>query len=281
MKKSLFLLAAFLLTLLSCGGLRPAPDPGPTSGPVPVNPADGDLGAIQGGGADAGARVIEEGQSGGASMNADGGAVVDPGTPPDDFNGPFAPPLIPPTRFQEPIRRATTPAPKLPRARNDCSIAVEVRGYDGLDGCGILLETDNGALLMAGTVPRGEPLEIGTRISIGFEYMRDFTGEVCPNADAVIRVLCMRLLRVSSGLPRPVVCEAYDAPPEWLYTFAKDYAATYVTRFPWKDDRYVYLIETPDGQYMYDCRGYLICKPRKNCLSFIDNFSDGKIIFEG
>lgn len=195
--------------------------------------------------------------------------------------GPSPVPPIPATVYAPYLRRADTPAPTLPPPDNGCHLAVEVRNYDGLDGCGLLLETDTGVLLMAGATPRGAPLEAGTRISIGWEIMNDYEDRACGNADAVIRITCMRLLRVSSGLPRPVVCEAYDEPPQWLVDLAEDYGATYITRFPWKDDRYVYLLESPHGQYLYDCRGYLICQPRKNCLSFIERFREGVVIFEG
>ncbi|MEM9928432.1 MAG: hypothetical protein AAF840_01310 [Bacteroidota bacterium] len=190
-------------------------------------------------------------------------------------------PSIPPTIYAPYLRRTETPAPALPIPSNECHLAVEVREYDGLDGCGLLLETDSGNLFLVGNTPRGEPLEAGTRISIGYEYMKDFQGSDCANADAVIRVTCMRLLRVSSGIPRPIVCEAYDQPSEWLADLARDYSANYITRFPWDDGRYVYLLETALGQYLYDCRGYLICKPRKNCLGFIKDFSNGVVIFEG
>ena len=197
------------------------------------------------------------------------------------MSGPTLPPEVPETRYQPYIRRAETPAPALPTPSNGCHLAVEVRNYDGTDGCGLLLETDEGTLFLVGSVPRGDPLETGTRISIGYEYMRDYDGPGCPNADAVIRITCKRLLRVSSGLPRPVVCEAYDKPSRWLLDLAQGYGATYITRFPWRDDRYVYLLESPYGQYLYDCRGYLICKPRKNCLGFIEDFSQGVVIYEG
>lgn len=195
--------------------------------------------------------------------------------------GPQLPPEFPATRYAPFIRRADTPAPAMPFPNNGCHLAVEVRNYDGTDGCGLLLETDSGVLLMAGAAPRGDPLEAGTRISIGWEVMKDYDGKLCGNADAVIRITCMRLLRISSGLPRPVVCEAYDKPARWLVDLARDYGATYVTRFPWKDGRFVYLLESPYGQYLYDCRGYLICQPRKNCLGFIEDFSEGVVIYEG
>lgn len=198
-----------------------------------------------------------------------------------ELNGPFMPPEIPPTVYEPYLLRSETAAPPLPPASNVCHIPVEVRNYDGADGCGILLETDDGNLFLVGVPPRGEPLEAGTRLSIGFEYMKDYQGADCGNADAVIRITCKRLLRVSSGLPRPILCEAYDKPAEWLVNLARDYSATYITRFPWKEGRYVYLMESPFGQYLYDCRGYLICKPRKNCLSFVEDFSQGVIIYEG
>lgn len=199
----------------------------------------------------------------------------------EEINGPFAEPEIGPTVYQPYLRREEVPAPALPLPNNSCHLAVEVRNYDGVDGCGILLETDEGNLFLVGNTPRGDPLEAGTRISIGYELMQDFEGSNCANADAVIRITCKRLLRVSSGVPRPVVCEAYDKPDKWLYDLAVGYAATYVTRFPWKDGRYVYLLESPLGQYLYDCRGYQLCQPRKNCLSFIEDFSQGVVIYEG
>ena len=186
----------------------------------------------------------------------------------------------PRTVYRPYIRRAETPAPALPAANNVCFMAAEVIDYDGTDGCGLMLETDEGALLLVGAEPRGEPLQAGTRISFGFEYMTDFGGERCPNADAVVRILCMRLLRVSSGLPRPVECAAYERPAQWLVDLAQQQGANYITRFPWADDRFVYLLETANGQYLYDCRGYLICRPRRNCLSFIEDYSQGQVIYE-
>ena len=190
-------------------------------------------------------------------------------------------PDIPLTVYQPYLRREEVPAPALPIPNNNCHLAVEVRNYDGVDGCGILLESDEGNLFLVGATPRGDPLEAGTRISIGYELMRGYEGSNCANADAVIRITCKRLLRVSSGVPRPVVCEAYDKPSKWLYDLAVGYGATYVTRFPWRGGRYVYFVETPSGQYLYDCRGYQICQPRKNCLGFIDDFSQGVVIYEG
>ncbi len=198
----------------------------------------------------------------------------------ENVNGPFEPPLIPPTEYEPYLRRAVTPGPALPPADNNCHLAAEVRNYDGLDGCGLVLETDAGNLFVVGADTRGEPLEAGTRISFGFEYMTDFADNSCGNADAIVRITCRRLLRVSSGLPRPIRCESYEAPSKWLVDLADELGATYITRFPWVDERFVYLLETADGQYLYDCRGYLICRPRKNCLSFIEDFSQGQLIFE-
>ncbi len=198
-----------------------------------------------------------------------------------EIAGPFLPPAIPETVYQPYLRRAETTAPSLPYPDNSCHIAVEVRNYDGIDGCGILLESDEGNLFLVGATPRGDPLEAGTRISIGYEFMNNYEGSPCGNADAVIRITCMRLLRVSSGVARPVVCESYDRPSRWLLDLAVGVGATYITRYPWEDGRFVYLIESPSGQYLYDCRGYLICKPRKNCLGFIKDFSSGVLIYEG
>lgn len=188
---------------------------------------------------------------------------------------------VTPTRFAPRLSRKTTPAPILPEANNVCHLPVEVREYEGEDGCDLLLETDAGNLFYLGAEHRGDPLEPGTRISIGFEYMEGDPANTCTNVDATIRITCWKFLRASSGLPRPVVCEAYDQPSQWLYELAIDFSATYITRFPWKEGRFVYLLETPFGQYLFDCRGYQICQPRKNCLGFIERFREGVVIWEG
>jgi hypothetical protein len=188
---------------------------------------------------------------------------------------------VPPTRYADFLSRKNTPAPPLPEASNVCHLPVEIRGYAGQDGCDLLLETDAGNLFFVGAEHRGDPLEPGTRISIGFEYMEADPANACTNVDATIRITCWKLLRVSSGIPRPIVCEAYDRPSQWLLEMASDFSATYITRFPWKEGRYVYLLETPFGQYLFDCRGYQLCQPRKNCLGFIERFREGVVIWEG
>ena len=263
MRKSLvYALPILLICLTGCGSRPGAPGtPGASNG---RNGPDG-----------------EDGRDGGIVLTVPVKPVEDIPIVTGDTNGPFQPPEIPPTVYAPFLRRANTPAPSLPVAKNQCHLAVEVRNYDGLDGCGLLLETDDGNLLLAGVPPRGEPLEAGTRLTIGYEYMKGYDGPNCGNADAVIRITCKRLVRVSSGLPRPVVCEAYEKPGAWLHQLAKDYSATYITRFPWKEGRFVYLLESPFGQYLYDCRGYLICKPRKNCLSFVEDFNKGVVIYKG
>lgn len=247
------MMAPILLFVVSCGSPKPAVPTPPRAKPVVKAPPEDPVDLSQ----------------------------LDPVPTEGETNGPFLPPTILPTVYAPYLRRAETPPPPLPRPSNQCHLAVEVRNYDGVDGCGLLLETDDGSLFLVGIPPRGAPLETGTRISIGYEFMDDYEGANCANADAVIRITCKRLLRVSSGLPRPVVCEAYDRPSAWLHGLARDYSATYITRFPWDDGRYVYLLESPFGQYLYDCRGYLICKPRKNCLGFVKDVSAGVVIYEG
>jgi hypothetical protein len=121
---------------------------------------------------------------------------------------------VPPTRYADFLSRKNTPAPPLPEASNVCHLPVEIRGYAGQDGCDLLLETDAGNLFFVGAEHRGDPLEPGTRISIGFEYMEADPANACTNVDATIRITCWKLLRVSSGIPRPIVCEAYDRPSQ-------------------------------------------------------------------
>ncbi len=168
----------------------------------------------------------------------------------------------------------------LPSAANSCEAVGEVWDFDGLDACGLLIQTTEGHLFAVASLPQGYQLERGSRIRFGFRYTEGESAP-CSRADAMIRITCMQLLRGSSGFPRPFVCQSFEEPSAWLQELVIDLRANYLTRFPWKDGRFVYLFETSDGQYLYDCQGFLLCQPKSNCLRFIEDFSLGKLIYEG
>lgn len=201
--------------------------------------------------------------------------IIDP--PPQ--NGENDQPWGRPTVYQKYLQRPIDPAPPLPPTNIRCETLAEVRNYQGLDGCQMLLETDAGNLLLVASISGGQQIELGSRIRFGFEYVNN-AASACQHADATIRISCVQQVRETSYLPRPIVCEAYDEISEWLYDFALEYAATYITRFPWSSGRYAYLFESADGQYLYDCQGYVLCKAPRNCLQFIEDFSEGVIIYE-
>lgn len=175
--------------------------------------------------------------------------------------------------------RNPTSFASLPPATNACEFIGEVWDFAGLDGCGYLIETTEGHIFRVSGLPQGYFLENGARIRFGFRYDEGDGTNDCPHQDAVIRITCMQGLRAASGFERPFVCESFDTPSEWIHELILDLGATYVTRFPWEDERVVYLFESPGGQFLYDCRGFLLCQPKQNCLKFIDDFSLGKQIY--
>lgn len=183
-----------------------------------------------------------------------------------------------PTVYQA-YRSGPVELPPLPRASNQCNSVAEVRDYTGLDGCGQLLETDEGHLLLVQGISGGYEILSGSRIRFGFEYIND-AASICMTEDAMIRVTCVQQLREPSIFPRPIVCESHDRISEWLYELAQYHAANYITRVPWTDGRTAYFFESSEGQYLYDCQGYLLCKAPKNCLQFIDDLSQGVLIYE-
>lgn len=168
-----------------------------------------------------------------------------------------------------------------PKASNQCDFVGEVWDFAGEKGCSQVIETTNGYLLSVTGVPPGYYLEGGARIRFGFNYVEGSNKDNCTDVDASIRITCMQLLRSASGFPRPIVCQSYDQPSEWIYELIQDLSVTHVTRFPWDDGRVVYLFESPSGQYLYDCRGFILCQPPTNCLQFIQDFNAGTQIYEG
>lgn len=201
--------------------------------------------------------------------------VVDDG----EENGPPRSSAYAPTEYVD--LPAARPGPAQPTARNTCDFVGEVWDFAGEQGCQQVVETTEGYLFSVVKVPPGYYLEGGSRIRFGFEYDRSGQGPNCGADNANIRITCLQLLRSASGFPRPIVCHAHDEPSQWIHELIRDLGATYVTRFPWDGERVVYLFETPSGQYLYDCRGFILCQPPTNCLKFIEDFNAGTQIFEG
>jgi hypothetical protein len=183
-----------------------------------------------------------------------------------------------PTEYVELPLRKRSVANAIPKAANGCEFVGEVWDFEDEGGCRQIVEISNGYLLSIISVPQGYFLESGSRIRFGFNYDTN-SADACSLANASIRITCLQLLRTSSGFPRPMVCRTYDRPSQWIHELIQDLSATYVTRFPWTDDRVVYLFETPSGQYLYDCRGFILCQSPENCLQFIDDFNTGVQIY--
>lgn len=202
--------------------------------------------------------------------------IVDDGV----VNGPGKETTYAPTVYADlPVKRVR-PGNAIPAPSNGCNFVGEVWDFAGEGDCSQVIETTNGYLLSITGLPQGYYLEGGSRIRFGFNY-DNIHDDPCSLTDGSIRITCLQLLRSASGFPRPIVCEVHDKPSQWIHELIQDLSATYVTRFPWDNDRVVYLFETPSGQYLYDCRGFILCQPKTNCLQFIKDFSLGTQIYEG
>ncbi|MGB3545610.1 MAG: hypothetical protein WBA17_01470 [Saprospiraceae bacterium] len=169
-------------------------------------------------------------------------------------------------------RELTTPA------TSECTAKGNVRDFSDLDGCGLLIETDAGELLLPISTPPGYQLEANTRISFGFSVVPDQMS-ICMREDAAVRILCLRELRGAGGIPILEECQYLDKPSGWLAEKAEEWKAHTITRYPYRTDGWAYLLETTGGQYLYDCQGTLLCQPRKSCLGLIEEVDEGVEIY--
>lgn len=166
-------------------------------------------------------------------------------------------------------------------SQENCSVNGIVRDLSGLDGCGLLIELDNGDLLNPAILPVGVSLRNGQRISFSYKVLPDRVS-ICMSEKAIVEITCLQEYQTTSGS-----CTDNDNPFEvpWMDSAFDLHNPVQIIKY-FNDGEFRYLFRALDEEWLYDCRGNLIChgnaKPDDPCRKDqISLLGKGKIIWQG
>ncbi len=164
-----------------------------------------------------------------------------------------------------------------------CKTIGTVKDYSDLDGCGLLVELENGDLLNPVRVKGGVELQDQEVISFDYKVLEDMMS-ICMREKAMVEITCIVPLgKTPAGMG---TCVDTDNPFEihWMDHAIDRHNPNQVLKYK-KENEWMYLFRSIPSSYLYDCRGKLVCETKNNhdkCQSdHLDQLGHGKVIWQG
>jgi hypothetical protein len=166
-----------------------------------------------------------------------------------------------------------------------CSTIGTVKDYAGLDGCGLLIELENGDKLLPAKVKDDFLLKDGQKIRFDYMVLPDM-GSVCMAEKAIVEVTCIEVVS-ESGSGGSSQCTDTTNPfaVPWMDKAIDKHNPTEVIKYK-NTGEWTYLFSGLPDSFLYDCRGNLLCQTKGDMKDdchkkYLDGFGKGKIIWQG
>ena len=163
-----------------------------------------------------------------------------------------------------------------------CDTVGTVKDYTGLDGCGLLIELENGDLFNPVTIKGDFQLQNGQVISFGYKKLEDVMS-ICMREKAQVEISCVVEL---SKKPDLTICVDTENPFEvgWMDKAIDLHNPNQVLKYK-SGQNWMYLFRSIPNSYLYDCQGKLICETKNDhdkCqMDKIDPLGQGRVIWQG
>lgn len=167
--------------------------------------------------------------------------------------------------------------------KGECGEFGIVKDFSDLDGCGLLIELDNGDLLNPAQVADSFQLKAGQRISFSYKKLPGMAS-ICMAEKAIVEITCIQ--RINDGTARSADCADTDNPfaIDWMDRAIDVHNPNQVIKYK-AGDGWDYLFRGIPMSFLYDCHGKLLCETRSNhdeCYEqYLAHLGKGKIIWQG
>ena len=166
---------------------------------------------------------------------------------------------------------------------NGCKTIGTVKDFTELDGCGMLIELENGQLLNPVKMSISFPLEAEVVVSFDYKILEGRVSS-CMREKAMVEITCIVSLgKTPSG---EGMCVDTNNPFEvpWMDQAIDRHNPNQVLKFQ-DGNEWAYLFRGLPSSYLYNCRGKLICETKNNhdkCQDdHLNRLGQGKIIWQG
>lgn len=165
----------------------------------------------------------------------------------------------------------------------DCNTVGTVKDFSDQDGCGLLIELENGDLLNPLKIKPDFQLEERQIVSFSYRVMEK-KASGCVGEKAVVEITCIEVL---GKTPDEVDgCVDTDNPfqVEWMDHAIDLHNPNQVLKYK-QANGWAYLFRSIPNSYLYDCRGKLICESKNDhdkChIEQLSLLGQGRIIWQG
>jgi hypothetical protein len=166
----------------------------------------------------------------------------------------------------------------------NCSHTGTVKDFTGLDGCRLLIITEEGKKLLPASIS-DENFELKAGQKIRFDYKESDGMSICMAEDMIVEITCIEL--VSDEGKETVNCPPVTSPfiTDWMRKAIEAYKPVQIVQYPFGSGSFVYLFKG-DNVYLFDCNTKLICespgKSTDKCMQLINPGTQrGRILYQG
>jgi hypothetical protein len=164
----------------------------------------------------------------------------------------------------------------------NCDLTGVVKDYTGLDGCGLLIELENGDKLNPSKIKDDYPLKDGQKIRFSYKVLPDVMS-ICMAERAVVEITCIEVLN-SNAVGGCIDTDNPFAVP-WMDKAIDRHNPQQVVKYK-TNGGWAYLYKAIPVSYLYDCEGKMLCETKDSreeaChQKYLNKLGKGKIIWQG
>ena len=141
-----------------------------------------------------------------------------------------------------------------------CQTTGTVRDFDGLDGCGYLIEIKGGKLLNPIEIPEGFRFKKDQTVRFDYHELHDMAS-VCMAESMMVQITCIMDAKSSN---EPVECGKITNPfaVEWMDKAIDRHNPVRIIKYQIGGKWAFAFKAEPSSTFLYDCDGKLICESK-------------------
>lgn len=169
--------------------------------------------------------------------------------------------------------------------KSDCKTIGMVKDYTGLDGCRLMIETEDGRKLLPAKINQeGFVLKDGQKIAFDFVEAKDYGMTVCMAEDMIIEITCIQKLAVSKEDVKDKCVDTFKPEEvEWLKKLIEETKPIRILKYPRSEEEIFYMLYAKPNSIVYDCKGNKVCEvpngEKNDCYNTMQALGRGQMIY--